>query len=128
MRFEVTLGKSRKNLSVILPEGFTCSDVLFMIAEKYGDEWYGAGVSCKETNSFHINAVESYYTGIEKDGSINKYYDFPEEYKKRTVYEWAIHEYVRDMKINRGVCKIGHCWDDGDECTTYTPIDIFEEA
>ena len=100
MKYNVMLGKSKKEFVINTP--IDIDGVLLMIADNYGDEWYGCCVSCKETNSFICNAVESYYTGVNEDGSINKYYDFPNEYRDRTVKDWAIERYCDSLKYKNG--------------------------
>ena len=114
MKYNVTLGKSKRTFEIDTP--IDLDGVVLMVADSYGDEWYGCCVSCPSRNSFYVNAVESYYTGKNEDGSDDPYYSFPEECKNRTVHEWAILRYCDHLKYANGHFD---SWEDYNGDTTY---------
>lgn len=121
MKYKVVLGQSHKKLEV--ESSMSLDEVLLMVANEYGDEWYGCAVSCPETKSFILIPCKSYYTGIEDDGTPNKYYDFPEERKSWTVYQWAIKMFSTNLYIDHNHCLHHYSYDE----ESFTPQSPFKE-
>ena len=103
MKFEITLGKSDRHLTFNDPTNtLTIDDLLLMIAKEYGNEWYGACVSCPEKNSFICNAVEEYFTELDPS---------------KTVYEHAINTYVMHIRDKAGLYHTSYDW--REDCETH---------
>lgn len=100
-KFVVTLGNSGEKF-VVESDSLTMDDVLLMVAEKFGEEWYGCSVSCGK--DFICNAVKDYYSYRDSD---------------KTVYEWALISYVNKIKIANGMYTTKYDWHD--DCEVYCP-------
>ena len=124
-KFEITLGLSRKSLVLeSADDNMTIDEVMLMVAQQYGEEWYGCRVSCKD--SFICNAVRSYYTGINDDGTPDEYYGGTEEDKAKSVYQHAMDNYVVSIKIAHGLCTKYYDWHKDAEVTCPTE-NVFSE-
>ena len=88
MKFTVVLGFSRLKLTVE-SDTLTLDDVLLLVADAYGEEYFGCTVSA-ENGDFICNAVKEYF-------------EETDAYKGMSVYEIALHNYASRLKIKAGL-------------------------
>lgn len=82
------------------------SEVFLLVAQYYGEKWYGCSVR-DENGNIYCNAVKECYT---------------EEDPSKTVYQWALEKYNISMRIRNGLCSIYED-DEGTEYrTNYNPF------
>lgn len=105
MTYTIVLGLSRKRLQV-KADSVSLNDIFLLVAQYYGDEWYGCSVS-DENGNFFCNAVKDYYT----DGDPNK-----------SVYEWAIQQYNCSMRCRAGLCHEYETYDGTAYNSNYNPF------
>lgn len=77
--------KTKNRMMTLQANSFSLNDVLLLVAEYYGEEWYGCTVQ-DENGNFICIPVKEYFT----EGDPNK-----------SVYQWAI-EYMNGANRMRG--------------------------
>lgn len=105
MTYKVTLGLSNKKI-MVEAKSVSLHEVMLMVAQYYGEEWYGCSVA-DENGNFFCNAVKDYYA----EGDPNK-----------TVYQWALEDYVTSMRCRAGLAKIYETYDGTTYSTGYNPF------
>lgn len=105
MIFTISLGSSRKQLQV-KANGVSIDDISLMVAQYYGDEWYGSSV-CDEDSNFVCHAVKEYYNSIDPT---------------KSVYEWAIESHNTSIRRVCGLCKVGEDYEGTYYETNYNPF------
>ena len=105
MIFTISLGNSRKQLQV-KAYGVSIDDISLMVAQYYGDEWYGSNISDEDGN-FICHAVREYYNDIDPT---------------KSVYEWAISSHISSIRRVCGLCEVGEDYEGTDYKTNYNPF------
>lgn len=105
MTFTIVLGLSRKHLQV-KAYGISIDDISLMVAQYYGDEWYGCCVSDEDGN-FMCHAVKEYYNDIDPT---------------KSVYEWAISSHNSSTRCVCGLCEVSEDYEGTHYETNYNPF------
>ena len=87
-------------------------EVSLLVAQYYGNEWYGCSIR-DENGNIYCNAVREYYE--QKDPN-------------KSVYQWALEAFTTSLRIRAGLCKKYEDYDGDIVCNTdYNPfVEIIE--
>ena len=115
MKYNITLGQSHKELT-LEGDSMSLSDVMLLVANQYGEEWYGCCVR-DENKNFFCNAVKDYYT--------DKYSPHPDW----SVYQWAVSIYCDSMRCRAGLVHKFYDYRKDEEIynTNYNPFEEVSE-